>query len=373
MTGLIPRLTLFLAQFSRDKRFQSLLRQIAYLKEENRILRSKLPARITITLAERNRLVRLGKKLGPAIKELITIVTPRTFARWISEKSSSAKRPSKTGRRPMPDEIKELILHMARENGWGYTRILGELRKLGICNICRSTVVNILKSQGLDVGPKRGTGSWDEFIKTHVKTLWACDFFTQKVLTLHGWVDYYLILFVHLETRRLFITPATLHPTDQWMIQQAKNFLIYAEEQGLQVTHLIRDNDGKFSGGGFDAILQSAGAEIMPTSLRAPNMNPYSERAVQSVQTENLNHFIVLGERHLNYLISEYLAYYHSERPHQGKGNVLLTASATGSSPSDQFDSSSSSCSSGTPLRLKDIACHERLGGLLKHYYRQAA
>jgi transposase InsO family protein len=111
------------------------------------------------------------------------------------------------------------------------------------------------------------------------------------VLTLNGWVDYYLILFVHLDTRRLFITPATRHPTDEWMIQQAKNFLIHIEEQGLQITHLIRDNDGKFTGGGLDAILESVGAEIVTTSLRAPNMNPYAERTIQSVQTENLDHF----------------------------------------------------------------------------------
>jgi putative transposase len=229
-------------------------------------------------------------------------------------------------------------------------------------------VVNILNSHGQEVGPNRGEGSWDEIINTHVQTLWACDFFTQKVLTLNGWVDYYLILFVHLDTRRLFITPATRHPTDEWMIQQAKNFLIHIEEQGLQITHLIRDNDGKFTGGGLDAILESVGAEIVTTSLRAPNMNPYAERTIQSVQTESLDHFIVLGERHLNYLISEYLAYYHSERPHQGKGYIPLAASAAGAS--NQADSSKSS---DTPLRLKDIACRERLGGLLKHYYRKAA
>ncbi len=82
----------------------------------------------------------------------------------------------------------------------------------------------------------------------------------------------------HLETRRLFITPASLHPTGEWMIQQAKNFLIHVEEQGLQITHLIRDHDGKFSGGGLDAILESAGAEVVPTSLRAPNLNAYASR-----------------------------------------------------------------------------------------------
>ncbi len=77
-----------------------------------------------------------------------------------------------------------------------------------------------------------------------------------------------------------------------------------------------------------------------------------------------------LGERHLNYLVSEYLTYYHSERPHQSKGNMPLNVAATATRTSDQF---ASSHSFDVPLRLKDIACRERLGGLLKHYYHQAA
>ncbi len=177
MSSLIPQLTLFLAQFSRDKRFQTLLRQIAYMKEENRILRSKLPTRITITLAERNRLVRLGKKLMPTIKDLITIMTPRTFVRWI------------------------------------------------------------------DAVGRRAT----------------------QILINH----------VHM------------------------------------------------------GIAPTAG-------------------------------------RHGGYHVAEL---YHSERPHQSKGNLPLSVAATATMTSDLFVSSHSS---DVPLRLKDIACRERLGGLLKYYYRKA-
>ena len=55
---------------------QELARQVQYLKEENRVLRAKLPKRITVTPTERRRLVRFGKKLGAGIQELITIVSP---------------------------------------------------------------------------------------------------------------------------------------------------------------------------------------------------------------------------------------------------------------------------------------------------------
>jgi putative transposase len=89
-------------------------------------------------------------------------------------------------------------------------------------------------------------------------------------------------------------------------------------------------------------------------------MNAYAERAGQTLQKECLDHFIVLGEKHLNYLVSQFLEYYHQERPHQGKGNVPLTPQAK--APPDDG-----------PLRQRDVACKQRLGGWLKHYYRQAA
>jgi putative transposase len=65
------------------------------------------------------------------------------------------------------------VLRIARETGFGYGRILGELKKLGIGGVSRSTVVNILEQAGLPSGPQRGERTWDEFLKTHAKTLWA--------------------------------------------------------------------------------------------------------------------------------------------------------------------------------------------------------
>jgi hypothetical protein len=61
-----------------------LARYVEYLKAENQVLRSKLPKRVICTPGERQRLVNLGKPLGSAIKDLISIVTPRSFARWVS-------------------------------------------------------------------------------------------------------------------------------------------------------------------------------------------------------------------------------------------------------------------------------------------------
>ena len=73
------------------------------------------------------------------------------------------------------------MVRTAREDGWGYTRILGELKKLRITSICRNTVKNILKENGFDLGPKRGYGTWDEFLNIHLRTLWACDIISKEV------------------------------------------------------------------------------------------------------------------------------------------------------------------------------------------------
>src|SRR5207247_1497321 len=66
----------------------------------------------------------------------------------------------KPGRPRTPTDIRKFVIQIATENGWGYTRVLGELKKLGIRNVSRSTVANILKDAGLDTGPKRGEGTW---------------------------------------------------------------------------------------------------------------------------------------------------------------------------------------------------------------------
>jgi putative transposase len=194
-------LLLLIARFTNKE----LARVVEYLLCENRILRSKLPRRIGVTPAEQAKLVKLGKPLESKIKEIIGIVSPRTFARWVNgEKRKS--RPPKPGRPRKPEEIRELIVQMARDTGWGYRRILGELKKLRI-KVSRATVARILKEHGFDLGPKRGKGTWSEFVKLHMKTLWATDFFTQTVWTLRGPVVYY-VLFLSILNPAVFILPA---------------------------------------------------------------------------------------------------------------------------------------------------------------------
>src|SRR5262245_28637067 len=127
---------------------RQLARYLEYLKTENRILRDKLPARVTVTPRERQRLLKYGRPLGPAIRQLITIGSPRPFARWVSgDRRPPPTDTRKPGRPRTPDTVRELILRLARENAWGFTRIISELKKLGI-RVSRTTVINILKAAG---------------------------------------------------------------------------------------------------------------------------------------------------------------------------------------------------------------------------------
>ncbi len=125
MKNLYHRLLLLIAGATQKE----LASQIRYLKIENEILRSKLPKRVPVTEKERNKLVKFGSKLGKALGEIVTIVHPDTLRRWIREAGKPKKKtPAAKGRPRTKEDIRELIIKLARENDWGYTRILGELR-----------------------------------------------------------------------------------------------------------------------------------------------------------------------------------------------------------------------------------------------------
>jgi putative transposase len=160
---------------------RELARYVEFLKEENKILRSRVSGQIHTKPHERDRLLKLGKPLGRAIEELLTIVSPSTFYRWLRDagQGSQRKAATKSGRRK-PKEIRELVIQIAKSTSFGYTRILGELRKLGIKKISRQTVRNILKEEGIQPGPNRSSDSWQNFIDRHAKTLWAVDFFQRE-------------------------------------------------------------------------------------------------------------------------------------------------------------------------------------------------
>lgn len=350
---------------------KELARQVRYLKVENEILRSKLPARITILPTERQRLLRFGAKLGKAINQLVTIVNPGTFLRWIREEKRAARKGlplAKRGRRRTAEQIRKLIIRLAQENAWGYTRIVGELRKLRIRSVSKSTVRNILKECGLDPCPKRSGGTWDEFVARHASSLWQVDFASQRILTTKGLRDAFILVFLHIETRRVVISPATLHPDEAWVTAQADEFVKRARDSGLRVRFIQHDRDGKFPKN-VDAALSKRRVKVVRTPRCAPDCQAFVERFIRSLRYECLNHFVFFGVGHLDSVTSVYQSHYLAERPHQGKNNELLLQpkGRAGMKPPHKV------VLVPEDVALSDIRCHERLGGLLKHYSRRAA
>ena len=178
-----------LAQCTRNQ----LIRQIEFLKAENEILRKCVPTDFVYMRPEEP-LLELGKAIGPAVRHIITVVSYNAYLRWVRAEQTTNPVP-RWGRPPKGEELRALVLKIARETGWGYTRILGELKKLG-ANVSRQTVVNILKANGIEPGPKRGPGTWDEFLKQHAASLWQCDFFSRKVFTATGIRQAFVLAFI---------------------------------------------------------------------------------------------------------------------------------------------------------------------------------
>jgi putative transposase len=365
MTNVFQSLLLVIAGATQKE----LARQVKYLKVENEILRSKLPKRITVTPKEKNRLVRFALKLGgKVLRQLTTIVAPDTLLGWIrADKKSGKKTPVKRGRRRTPEQIRQVILKLAKENQWGYTRILGELKKLGVRSISRNTVKRILKDAGYDPGPKRGEGTWDEFIKQHAASLWQCDFFSKRILTLKGVREAFVLAFLNVKTRQIILSPATLHPNEEWVVAQVESFVKQARGNGLPITYVQRDRDTKFTKS-FDAKLKSLRVKIKPGAFRSPNTNAFVERFIQSIEQECLDRFVIFGEQHMDHVCAEYAAHYHEERPHQSLENEPITAPKKRGRPKTKRGKVEDEI-----VPLADVRCKQRLGGLLKSYHRKAA
>jgi transposase InsO family protein len=340
---------------------QELLLRNEYLVTENRILRHQLKGRVRLNDSERKALAEIGQKLGKqALQEVATLVKPDTILGWhrqlVAQKFDGSRQRQAPGRPTIDPELEALIVRMARENrSWGYDRIVGALANLGY-TVSDQTVGNILKRHGIPPAPERKTTTtWKEFIRTHMDVLVATDFFTAEVWTKAGLVTYYVLFFIHLSSRKVHVAGMTPHPDEQWMKQVARNMTM--EEWGCLSPgqYLIHDRDTKFWAA-FQKIIDEAGVERVVLPPRSPNLDAYAERWVRSVKEEYLSWLILFGEASLHHALTQYVAHFHHERNHQGKGNVLL------------FPMVSPDAKCAGPIQ-----CRERLGGLLKYYTCEAA
>lgn len=287
--------------------------EILVLRQELAILRRQA-RRPQLTHADRLVLAVFSRVL-PRRSWHAFFVTPQTLLRW--HRQLVAHRWTYPHRRPgrpsVDDEVRQLILRLARENGhWGYVRIVGELRKLGI-SVSATLVRNVLARAGIPPAPERAGPSWRSFLREHAETVLACDFFTVDTVWLRR---LYVLFFVSIGTRRVEYLACTSNPSAAWMAQQARNLLIDLDDRGKRVRFLIHDRDTKFSRA-FDGIVQSEGISIIRTPVRAPNANAYAERWVGSVRRECLDRMLILGRRQLEHVLRVYVRHFNQQRPHR--------------------------------------------------------
>ena len=333
---------------------QRQLQMIEYLREENRVLREQLgERRLRLTDDQRRRLAVKAKGIGrKLLAEVATIVTPETLLRWhqrlIAQKYDGSGKRGR-GRPRTAAEIEQVVVRMAEQNrDWGYRRIQGALSNVGH-KLARSTIADILERHGIAPAPERvRKKTWKEFLTQHWELIVAADFFTIEVWTAKGLQRFIVLFFIDLSTRRVEIAGISAVATGLWMNQIARNLTDSVDGLLTGKRYLIHDRDPLFTH-------EFLGVESVKLPARSPNLNAHAERFVRSIKESCLERLILFGESSLRAAIQNFVAHYHYERNHQGLANKIICPQA------HHFG------------RDGEVHRHERLGGMLNYYYRDAA
>jgi transposase InsO family protein len=336
--------------------------EIALLRQQLRMLQRQQGRRPPLRRSDRVLLAVLAQRLNTlaraarrAWQASCLLVSPATILRWHRElvrRKWTFPRRQPGGRPPLDGALTALILRLARENPrWGYKRIQGELTKLGH-SVGRSTVRALLKRAGLPPAPERSRRgiSWRTFCRHYQQQVLACDFFTVETALLR---TIFVLFFLEVRTRRVYLVGCTAHLTGAWVAQQARNLAWYLQDGTLHATLLLHDRDSRFTAA-FDRVFACEGLTVVRTPPRCPWANGYAERWVGSARRECLDHLLILNEHHLQRVLVEYTTFYNQRRPHQGLDQrcpiPLPSAPADG------------------PVRCQDV-----LGGIIRDYHREAA
>jgi len=221
--------------------------------------------------------------------------------------------------------------------------------------VSRGTIATVLREHGLDSAPERlKKTTWTEFLKTHWEVLAAADFFTVNVWTSRGLTRFAVLFVIELLTRRVEVAGIAAEPDSTWMGQISRNVTDVDDGCLRGKRYLIHDRDPLFNVG-LRETLAAAGVQVVRLPPRSPNLNAFAERFVRTIKESCLDRMILIGEASLRRAVAEFIEHYHRERNHQGLGNQLIVPLPA------------------HPIDDGRILTRERLGGLLKYYYRPAA
>jgi hypothetical protein len=254
----------------------------------------------------------LARRFWSHWRQALVVVTPATVVRWHRAGfrlywTWLSRHRNRAGRRPLSPDVRALIFQMAAGNPtWGAPRIHGELQMLGF-DLSQRTVARWLRRATRNPEPAK---RWLTFLRNHREAIAAMDFLTVPTLTF-GLLHCFFVI-AH-DRRRILHFNVTRHPTSEWVVQQLRETFPFDSPH----RHLIFDRDSRFDADVIAAV-KAMGGNPVRTSYRSPWQNGVAERWVGSCRRDLLDHVIVLNERHLKRLLSEYVRYYHEDRTHLG-------------------------------------------------------
>jgi putative transposase len=332
--------------------------ELLVLRHENAVLRRHV-GRVRYEPADRVWFAALASFIPRRRWAEIFPVTPGTLLAWhrglVARKYDTSKR-RRPGRPPTVPSIARLVVRLAKENPlWGYRRIHGELMKLGV-TVAESTVWEILHAAGIDPAPRCAGPTWRQFLHGQASGILAVDFLHVDTVLLKR---LYVLVFIEHGTRRMHLGGVTSNPTGEWTVQQARNLALTLGERFEDIRFLIRDRGPNFTRP-FDAVFQATGTRILRTAVRAPRMNATCERLVGTLRRELLDRVLILGERHLRVVLTDYQAHYNTARPHQGIAQHV---------PDDERDVPRATV---TNIDAKQIRRKPVLNGLINEYTHAA-
>ena len=247
----------------------------------------------------------------------IFLITPATLLRWhrdLAARSWTYARYGHVAPNAVDEDAVAVVLRLVRENPrWGYLRIVGECKKLGV-TVSATSVGNMLRRHRLRPAPRTSGPSWSDFLRAQAAGTLGCDFFHVGTVTRRR---LYVLFFIDLERRKVLLAGVTAHPVGPWVTQQAPNLAATLEDQARAVRFLVRDRDAKFVGP-FDEVMRSIGARVIRTPVRSPRANAFAERFVRTARAECLDWVLIRTERHLDRVLREFVEHYNHERPHRG-------------------------------------------------------